>query len=954
MTTAHKCPGFALPMTVIAIAGLTLLLIGLMTVLTLERKTARSYSDAARAELAVESGVAVTIAQITQFLERPDVGGAAFATWTYHPGGESSPGSLLALTAGRPEFDNGTTSGSTFLNADNTNWLGTSGGDPDELFADFQTGSEDVVNLNANNALGAINGLCLARWQNYGTDPQGNQTRYAVWVDDETARLDITRIGTQAREDGNSPAEIPFFEAGILEADVAAAQDNWRTGDTPRAFLDDSMFPKELSSASTSFSRGYDVLAYAPSYAQAGASEKNGYPLPLRGGLKRNLNWSGHLTEGSVDERVERLTEWMANGAEGFFNKRNLNYWADSGGAAEPAYQPPDSENLFAGDLRKEQFRSISASLIDYLDPDNIPTQPASLAALDFGNPDPGAGPVLLMSDVPRPGFFGADRTVRINEVQVIWNSEGAADDFKAKPNVARTSTGSGFYRYEIPVTYRFELWNMDENEIPAASYEIRTTYMQQILGTAFGAVGAEPIPEETELVFPLNSGNPIAFAPNEIKVFDITRTYVRDSNNDRGTTWKNFMAGGPGSGDDQPDGHTRQAHVLLNPGTGEWLHATGYLSMSQTPADGVVSAGPGNRGPLKGNKLNDPRMTTLRMYDKDSSLLSHAPDRDWSGNKPGTMGFVNNKPDTYNYQDFRYWLDRPYLQVMTRPLQGISRVENRAMRSLAELGRVFDPSWTHPAGRGTGDGPFAQGVLSPFRGGGTLAIGQPSEATMSGSTMADHLDAKPWNIMDIFAIEGEGDSLGGEEFGNLEWRGRVNLNSQKSFAQTTGIKSNHELVMQLPSLRLGHINRPTDFEFASVAAELKRRLTKGGLRSDGSMINSWKDALPLYSPGQLSELESWSQPTSFEPSESSAAGDLGLMNRSDPSREEAMMRTANLVTTRSHCYRVVAAGEALGPNGEVLARRIQENVLFFHCTWDPITGELKSVKPKTLYVRSL
>jgi hypothetical protein len=159
---------------------------------------------------------------------------------------------------------------------------------------------------------------------------------------------------------------------------------------------------------------------------------------------------------------------------------------------------------------------------------------------------------------------------------------------------------------------------------------------------------------------------------------------------------------------------------------------------------------------------------------------------------------------------------------------------------------------------------------------------------------------------------------------------------------------------MELPDLRLGAAGRPTEFKFAAVAAELKRRVTNGGLRPDGSTVNTWKDALPLYSPGQLSELESWNQPASFNPPESAAGGELGLVNRSDPSREEAMMRAANLVTTRSHCYRIVAAGEVLSPDGKTLARRRQEKVIFFNCTWDAATGELQSVKPETLYVRSL
>jgi len=950
-----KRPGFALPMTIIAIAGLTLLLIGLLTIMTLERKTARSYSDSARADLAVESGLAVATEQISRFLNRSDVGGAAFTTWAYHPGGDSTPGSLLALTAGRPDFDIGTTAGQPFLKTDNTTWLGTSGDDPDKLFSDFQSGSKDVFNFNTNNALGAANGACLARWQNFGTDPEGRQIRYAVWVDDESSRIDVTQIGTKTREDGASVTEIPFFGAGVLAGADASKQSQWRTGDSAGVTLGNTKFPKDLSFVSTAFNRGFDVIAHAPSFADSGASERNGQPLALRGRLKRNLNWSGHLAQGNVDDRVDRLTEWMASGADGFFRKRNLDYWSSTSGAALPVYNTLSPSNPFAADLRREQFRTVSASLIDYLDTDNVPTQPPAFAALNYGNPTPGASPILLMRDVARPGYFGADRTIRINEVQIAWNSRGAPDNFVANSTVNRTTLPGGLFRYEIPVTYRFELWNMDGNAIPATTYEIRSTYLQQILGSTFGAIGAQPIPEETELVFALNSGNPVAFAPNEIKVFDITRTYVRSSTQDRGNTWIRFKDGSSGTGDDQPDGHQRQAHVLLNAGTGAWLHATNYQQMSEAPTDGVVSAGLGNAGPSKGGRMNDPRMTPLRMYYTGVTTNLDS-DRDWSSNKPGKMGFVNNSTgsSSHNYQDFNFWMDRPYLVSINSPLQGITRVENRPIRSVAELGRIFDPAWTHPAGRGASNSPFNRGVISPFWGGGSLSVGQRSQATLAGTSEADHLDAKPWNIMDIFTVKGDGKTMNSDEYGDLEWRGRVNLNSQKYFNLTTGPKSNHELVMELPDLKLGAAGRPSKFDFKAVATELKSRLTKGAKRPDGSDVTDWKRALPLYSPGQLSELETWGKTTAFNPSESSANNDLKLLNRSDYAREEAMMRSANLVTTRSHCYRIVSAGEVLDPAGRVLGRSVREKVIFFNCTWDAKTGELKSVKPETLYVRPL
>jgi hypothetical protein len=797
-----------------------------------------------------------------------------------------------------------------------------------------------------------LTGACLARWQNFGTDSEGRQIRYAVWVDDESSRIDVTQIGTKTREDGLVTAEIPFFAAGVLTGAEAAKQSTWRTGASAGVTLGDSKFPKDLSFVSTSFSRGYDVLAHTPSYAQSGSTQKNGYDLPLRGRAKRNLNWSGH-TQGNVDTRVERLTEWMANGAQGFFNKRNLSYWphVSGGSALAPDYQTLPTSNPFASNLRMEQFRTISASLIDYLDTDNIPTQPASLAALNFGNPNPGASPVRLMDDVARPAFFGADRTIRINEVQIIWNSRGAADNYKANTSVERTTIGAGLYNYVVHVTYRFELWNMDENPIPATSYEVRTTNNQQILGSAFGTTGEFPIPEETENVFSLNEGNPIPFAPNQIRVFDITRRYERRSNLDRGTTWNSFRIT---NGEQQPRQTTLQAHVLLNASTGEWLHATNNVQMSGAPVEGVVSAGVGNKGDSKGSRVNDPRMTPLRMYIERTHPNYDPYDRDWASNAGGKMGFVNNGFNSFNYQDFSFWLDRPYPTTINSPLQGITRVENRPMRSVGELGLIFDPSWTHPTGRGGTSGPYNRNVLSPFKGGGSLAVGQASRATVGGTTAADHIEAKPWNIMDIFAIKGDASGMSSDEYGDLEWRGRINLNCQKNFALGAGTKSNHELVMELPDLKLGAAGRPTKLDFKAVATELKNRLTKGSLRPDGSAVTDWKRAMPLYSAGQFSELETWGKTAAFSPAESSANNDLKLLNRSDYAREEAMMRTANLVTTRSHCYRVLTAGEVIDRAGKLLGRRLQENVIFFNCTWDASTGELKTVKPVILYVRSL
>ncbi len=927
-----------------------LLLVALLTIVPLERKSARSYSNAVRAELALESGFALACEQMSSFLIRPEVGGASFTTWQYNQGEEDHQSQLLALTAGRPQLVDGTSSGALYLNNANTIWLGTVGESPDALYDEFKSADSNVIDLNLEYPLRDDDILCLARWQNLPSSTNGQQLRFAVWIEDETSRLDISQIGRVDREDGLSPAEIPFFGLKKLEEATTSAQIHWKTPESVRTILSDTDLPQTFSTAATAFSHGYNVLTHAPIYSAGGISEKNGFQLPLRGTAKRNLNWNGHLDLGSSEERVERLTEWITHGSPGFFAKRSIDFWSGANDNEGPKYKTLSLEDSSSRRLRSEQIRTIAASIIDYLDSDSIPTQPDALASLDYGNPAPGGSPVLLMSDIPRPKYFGADRNVRINEVQTIWNSRGLADNFEANVKVDRTDLGGGLFRYKIPVTYQFELWNMDQNSVPPSSYEIRTTFMQQILGPAFGTLGTQPIPEETELLISLNSGNPISFLPNELKEFTITRNYVRTGNQDRGTTWNSFRE--TSAGGRQPDGHTRQAHVLLDAESGKWLSSTGYTQMSEAPVNGLISVGPGNRGASKGNQINDPRMSPLRMY-IDST--SHSDDRDWAGNKPGNLGFVNNSLNGFDYQNFNTWMDRPQLLALKNPLQGVTRVENRPMRSIGELGRIFDPSWTHPAGRGSGSQAYHKGNTSPFRGGGSLAIGQQSKATTSGLSDADHLEAKPWTLMDIFSIQGNGNSMTNEEYAALKWRGRVNLNCfRKIVLSDGGIKSNHELLMDLPNLRLGESSQPNLFNFNKISDELKGRLTKGTIRSDGEMINSWKKALPLFSPGQLSDLESWNQVTSFSPIESIGSLELKLVNRSDAAREEAMMRCANLVSTRSHCYRFIVVGEVIGNDGKPLARSAQERVIFFNCKWNHFTGELESIVPEILYVRAL
>jgi len=923
--------GFALPMVMIALAGLVLLMMGMLVATRLERTSARAYSDAYRAELAVESGLNHFEAQVESFLERGSVGGADFSTWAYYPSaGEESY--AVGLSSGRPSAE-----GVSWLSDSNTLWLGTVG-DPDETHA-ASSDIERVVDLNRAGHFAPGWGPMRTRWESI--KDKSVTYRYAVWVDDESSRVDLTKAGGAERDRGIGASElgIPGFDRP-LDGPQLAEQKYWLTPTMAGISLGEQL-PRELDFFLTTANSGYEVLAHAPAYV-SGPVADGVYPRPFRGTRKMNLNWRGNFgAASSAGARVEGLANWIEAAAPEFSTRGAPGFW-DGAGVAAP--NDINSLGVLPGTImdRRQQILTMAASMIDFADVDGIPTQPRRLGALDLANPVPGGNPVLLMQDVVRPEFFGAERCARINEVQVIWNSAGAADGYQANVNMQRQSLGSGLWEYTIPVTWRIELWNMDRAAIPAQAYAVRVLFSQQIDGFTFGAVGSPPVPEETELVLELNSGNPVSLGPGEVRVFDVTRYYTRRSSEDRGTTWAAFRLGGIGTIDDQPNGHMRQAMVLVAADTGEWLSVTCYQATSQAPVDGVCSVGIGNKGDLKGNKINDPRLMPLRWYCPPSlSPTANNPERDSTSNKPGKIGWVNNLTgaELFNFQDFSYWRDRPRYASILAPEEGVTAVANRGFESVGEMGLIFDPGWVHPRGRGGGaaDGyAYHAGLLSPFRGGGTLAAGQPERRARLG--------ASSWNMVDIFGVGG---GAGDEVLAPEVWHGRVNVNVPKRVVCADGeVFDNLAWVFRLPRLEDRAPNAPAEFAAEKISAAMRLRLTAGAVLPGGLAISGWRDARPFTSVGHLSELAAWEDPALYIPAEALGDGRVAALNRSDAGREEIFRRSGGLLTTRSHAYRVFVRGEVLR-GGKVVARSAREVAVRFECRFDPQTGRLLRVGAK-------
>jgi hypothetical protein len=222
MTSARRNarPGLALPMTIIAVAGLTLLLIGLLTVLSLERKTARSYSDAARADLAVESGLAVALGSLSEIACRDDslVFRIEDPLEPQVPASDRPPGFREQFFTYGAVFENGAWRGIPLFSGETESDLGADRINTEDLTSALSAYVADATVIGTTTEHDA--NIPRAKWVDVpSSDPDGYDMRYAFWIEDLAGRIDGKTAGTIPRGDGLTPAEIDY--ATIL--DPAAA-----------------------------------------------------------------------------------------------------------------------------------------------------------------------------------------------------------------------------------------------------------------------------------------------------------------------------------------------------------------------------------------------------------------------------------------------------------------------------------------------------------------------------------------------------------------------------------------------------------------------------------------------------------------------------------------------------------------------------------------------------------
>ncbi len=343
--------GFALPMTILAIAGLMLMLVGLLSLMILERKTARSYSDAARADMALQSGLADAIATISPIASRDD-------TLVFRIDDPKTP--LLAATATTPEREQFFTFGAQFDNTKKS-WrvlpfvsglkevtAGTGVLDATAITAALTTYATDWTSRLTKNE----RNVPRAKWVELADPNSPYNMRYAWWVEDLSGRLDGVNAGSQERLLSVSPAEVGLFTIfnNKIDKDAAGPEDklvleraNLRSSASTRMILPSADADKIEPYITYSLPKKVTQLPLIP---QGFGYKDAGQPM-------KDLN--DLIAKSSVDEIATHITSNLPQ-----FDLRKGGF--------------PASENY---------VKTIAASIIDYADADSDATIGAGYRGVD-------------------------------------------------------------------------------------------------------------------------------------------------------------------------------------------------------------------------------------------------------------------------------------------------------------------------------------------------------------------------------------------------------------------------------------------------------------------------------------------------------------------------------------------------------------------------------------------
>jgi hypothetical protein len=644
--------GIALPVTLMSIGALLMLLVGMLAILGLEGNTARSYSDATRAELALESGLANALAAISEISCRDD----SRVFRIDDPEHPTLPSNQRPLGYREQFF----TYGAIF---ENDAWqviplfsraprqsLGTRQVDARELrtqLSEYAASAESLIPITEHDQT-----VPRAQWSELPIDPDhpaAPTLRFAFWIEDLSGRMDGKHLALTKRDQGISPAEIdpstlfdPLASAGKTPAVMIEKREVLRTSASLRSFLDPS-----------SARRIEPYIIYLPECADTPKIIPHGFGYPDAGQPAPDLN--ALVATGDITKIFSHIAG-------------NLPLFASRRGGF------PASEDY---------LKTIAASIVDYADADSDPTS---------GN-----------------GYRGIDSYPFVNELFDRYEWMASAD---GKVNIKVETFVELWNPCQHPIAGNIRFTNANRHRInipPAAEHEFSQVEFPPLeISMPPNGFLVIPIGEHVH-AFPQG-----AFMPSQLSFAETHESNFILKWNDRvidfarGGLQRTSGLLRPGSGERKWKGNASPAHDFSIGQFGD-PRASVYISTPIIANSYDVNSNWGGRALKRGIAATKPTLpyAEVRINQWPDSGSSSYPGVRPVGDqrRPGGAAIMNS--DGTPYANGIYPANQP-----ERAPAFISN--SGCYHSLCELGNIHDPAqWSDVQSRNSSASPRAGGGIS-------------------------------------------------------------------------------------------------------------------------------------------------------------------------------------------------------------------------------------------------
>ena len=962
----HATSGSALISTLLAVVVLTIIVTAFLQSMTSERRTSRSYLNQTKAVLAAESGAAEAINRLQSLLtanpyhavgsirHNPGTAEQIMPVFLGSPDPMTSPLSAANPTANDYDFLVSTVNGTTPGGWDAANSV-------DLNIKDSQADSNGWIGSPTVNGV-QTHQPHVAQWIEILQDPNTPEqpdpssanynpivARYAYWIEDETAKVDVVVAGNADGDDGSF--ERSETDSDVTDLDIGAIpmiNQAPLSGGEGQAGINEKIVSLRVDHPDMPLD-AKRLNQIAPETDESGRFHSTVFSLSndLAGNGRRRANLNAIVTDtitpediaGDLDDIIYVITgrhifmEYpIAEPANAIFadapaEEEQDGRLKDFGKRFYTSPNMPNPSNL-QSDHEATYLLRIAANIRDYIDTDSVPIVIQDTRDLGFE---------IVSGFRPATSWTIGTEPIAIGKEAVPYFDEYA---IYAKMLSMTKLPGPGSRReVDFNVDHYLEFYNPTNLDYTAPPGSTLKLYSMQQFDTGTAGPGVEIPDMELDLsgetfpagvativtTAPFPSDDPPGLIPTDANVIrrpPTTEADHREFKNKVGN--KQVGSGRYGirlAGRDSaytdyqsefvfstPDGYVDAFACLSIPGdTSDPFEMTlsnddsaGTWALPPATRDKRLLWSSTPRGNDKPSRSADARSVNENLTITRGSNSAYGPDQSrFFGNIQGdasfpgtsTWGLPNSAPGN-PFTSPTSWPD--YHPLLTNgPDRGYAFIRNGPMNSVGELGNIYDPFRKRSS--------ESKATISTARGGGrTLKIGQKDD-TFIGATrfsnrnpLSTGWNSAAWRLADYFTTGPES-----EEMGAPTSRGRININGvlrDDGVALRAALRSFEFLpAPEGDPARAG--NLLSESEIDRIISEIKTYLTTNG---------------PFLERGEISQLEFFSS--------TQAAGGNPSSTAFDRSREEIARRIMEIITTRSASFSVYVIGQATEQmsNGEI------------------------------------